>query len=977
MTNAQAGLVLQHVRRLAGLPRAAQPPDAQLLERFTAQRDEAAFAALVQRHGPMVLNVCRSVLRHEQDAEDAFQATFLALSRQAASLRQPAAVAGWLYEVAYRVAVKAQAEAARRRAQERKVSPMPPPDPTLDMTLRDLHRVLHEELRRLPEKYRLPLVLCYLESRSQDEAASQLGWSKGTLRGRLDRGREQLRRRLAARGVTLSGLLCTTAVAPRVAAAALVDSVVRAAVRSAVDGAVAGALSARVSALAEGVTQTMLTSKLKVALAVFLTVGLVAGAGALARQAPAARESPAGSPKSDARNQKPEPAATKDAAKRQATDEPDDAIDVNGRVVDLDGRPFVGAKVFFARSVLVRRDAPAPPPPAVTTDADGRFRLRVSRTGYLPGDEYEKDHWLRGVVVAVGQGFGPGWVGAASAEKLTNVTVKLTKEVPIAGRVLDLQGQPVAGVSVQVRSVHCRQDGGDLKAFVEALQSTKQWPNGPSAPRTWLDPALLGLPRPAVTGVDGQFRVTGLGGECLVGLRFEGPTIEAADVYAMTRPAPTIVTPRSQDRPELGNAIFRGNTFDYAAAPTRPIRGIVRDRDTGKPMAGVTIRARMGSTREHFARDPYLETTTDEEGRYRLIGLSREGGHRLEVLPGRAGPYLPATKPSGTRPGLEPVTEDFTLKRGVRIRGRLTNKETGRPVRAVVRYGAFANNPHLKEAPGFRHSDSDLVEVRTAEDGSFTLLGLPGPGLLAVKAADREEEGHYVTGAGADAIRGPRWGADHFDTEPSAFDPSAFNALVQVNPAQDAASIVCDVVLDPGQTVTGTIVDPDGKPVKGASIDAIQSVRLHMKDLPTAEFRVPGVDPKHPRWYFVRHGGRNLGTVVLLKGDEPAPVTVRLQKCGTITGRVVDDDGLPRAAWILSVIETEQLKGQDSFGVGSSPLEKTGKDGRFRIVGVIPGHKTGVYAGKNTTYFDPLVKGLILKAGEVKDLGDVKVKPSE
>src|SRR5262249_17373694 len=132
----------------------------------------AAFAELVRRHGPMVLSVCRSVLHHEQDAEDAFQATFWVLARKAPSIRQPEAVAGWLYEVAYHVAVKAQADAARRRAQERRASPQATANPTLDMTLRDLQRVLHDELRRLPDKYRLPLVLCYLEGRSQAEAAN-------------------------------------------------------------------------------------------------------------------------------------------------------------------------------------------------------------------------------------------------------------------------------------------------------------------------------------------------------------------------------------------------------------------------------------------------------------------------------------------------------------------------------------------------------------------------------------------------------------------------------------------------------------------------------------------------------------------------------------------------------------------------------------------------------------------------------------
>src|SRR5437764_1052219 len=120
MSSARAGHVLQHIRRLGASRPGAAPSDAQLLERFTSQRDQAAFAALVRRHGPMVLNVCRGVLHNEQDAEDAFQATFLVLARKAESIRRPEAVAGWLYEVAYHVAVKAQSDAARRRAPERK-----------------------------------------------------------------------------------------------------------------------------------------------------------------------------------------------------------------------------------------------------------------------------------------------------------------------------------------------------------------------------------------------------------------------------------------------------------------------------------------------------------------------------------------------------------------------------------------------------------------------------------------------------------------------------------------------------------------------------------------------------------------------------------------------------------------------------------------------------------------------------------------
>jgi hypothetical protein len=327
---------------------------------------------------------------------------------------------------------------------------------------------------------------------------------------------------------------------------------------------------------------------------------------------------------------------------------------------------------------------------------------------------------------------------------------------------------------------------------------------------------------------------------------------------------------------------------------------------------------------------------------------------------------------------LDPVTLDFALKRGVRICGRVTDRGTGRPVLGLVQYFAFEDNPNLRQTPGLLADRRGNVygEVRTSEDGSFTLLGLPGQGLLAAKAADRQQEGRYLMGQGADAIKGQRFG-DSFATQPRGCDPAEFNTLAEVNPDKDAESIVLDLALDPGKTVTGTIVDPDGRLVKGASIDSVRGVWYKVKDLPTAEFCIPGVDPQHPRWYFIRHHDRNLGAVVLFKGDEPGPVTVRLQKCATITGRVVDDDGLPRPVWVMSVIETEQLKAKDSFGVGGSPMERTGKDGQFRIEGVIPGHSTGVYAGKNTTYVDPLVKGLTLKAGEVKDLGDVKIKPGE
>jgi RNA polymerase sigma factor (sigma-70 family) len=942
MTSAHAGLVLDHIRRLGG------PADAQLLQRFTAHRDEAAFALLVRRHGPMVLNVCRAVLHNEQDAEDAFQATFLILARKAASVRRPEAIAGWLHEVAHRVALKAQACANRRRAREGQVTPMTPADPTLDMTLRDLHRVLHEELHRLPDLYRLPLVLCYLEGRSQEEAARQLGWSKGAFRGRLDRAREMLRRRLVARRVTLSALLCATAVTPRSAAEALLGS----AVAAALQGASSGALSARATVLAEGVVRAMSTSKPRIAAVLLFLAGLVAGVAALARESLLARQPPAQSQKPTVKPTTP-PVAEEKA----------DHVEVTGRVLDPAGKTVGGAKVYFARYIL--RHPASEPSDTTTSDARGLFRLRVSRTGYP--EPYMKARWMQGAVVAVGKGFAAGWVGADNAEKLKNVTIQLGRDVSISGRVVNLEGKPIAGVSVQVLGVRVRQDGGDLKDLVASLQ--KEQPNAPHHPEIWLHPGPLGLTRATVTGTDGKFRVTGIRGECVVQVRFAGPSIEAAEVLAMTRPCPTLVTNRRKSMSRLRNVVFHGNTFDHAAAPTRPIEGVVRDQSTGKPLAGATVRARMGPPGvAHFVGDPSLEATTDAEGRYRLVGLTREAGHRVEVLSAPGQPYLRAARESKAAPGLGPMTMDFTLKRGVLIRGRVTDKETGRPVPALVRYLAFFNNPHLKEAPGF--AESEAIEVRTTRDGSFTLLGLPGQGLIAAKTADRQE-GRYLMAFGADKIKGLRFD-NNFDTVPSVCNIHSFNTLVEVNPARDAQSIVCDVILDPGKAVTGTILDPDGKPLTGAEIDSVFGVWYKVKDLPTASFRIPGIDEKHPRSFWFRHRKKNLGAIVLFKGTEAMPVTVRLQKCATITCRFVDEDGNPRPGWIMGYVHKGQLN--INSGVGCF-AEGSGKTGHFRIEGVIPGLKIGMWAGNNpSTYDQHIVPELTLKPGEVKDLGDVKRK---
>src|SRR5262245_897523 len=206
MKNRPLGRALSLLRQVAA-PADGSRLDEELLDRFVPSHDGSASARLVERHGALVLGVCRRVRRHHQDAEDAFQATFLVLARKARHIRRRDALAGWLYKVAYHLSVKLRASAERRRQSERRPPPAPPKPADDQITWGDLRLVLDEELDRLPEKYRAPLLLCCLAGRTRDEAAEQLGWTLGTLKMRLERGRQLLRTRLARRGLTVSAAL--------------------------------------------------------------------------------------------------------------------------------------------------------------------------------------------------------------------------------------------------------------------------------------------------------------------------------------------------------------------------------------------------------------------------------------------------------------------------------------------------------------------------------------------------------------------------------------------------------------------------------------------------------------------------------------------------------------------------------------------------------------------------------------------------
>jgi RNA polymerase sigma factor (sigma-70 family) len=284
---------LRRLRRALAPADGGALPDGQLLERFLASGDEAAFEALVRRHGPMVLGAVRRLVRHAQDAEDCFQAAFLVLAQRAGSVRQRGSLASWLYGVACRVALRCRCAAARRRCRERQVEDMPhpevpPPEP------QDWRPVLDQELLALPEKYRAAVVLCDLEGKTRKEAARLLRLSEGTLSSRLARGRALLAGRLSRRGVALSGGALAASLAGGAATAAVPAQLVSstAKVAALVAAGNLAAVGPHAALLVSDFQRGILMAKLKVC-AALAAVAVVLGAGGYAYraagQAPAPR----------------------------------------------------------------------------------------------------------------------------------------------------------------------------------------------------------------------------------------------------------------------------------------------------------------------------------------------------------------------------------------------------------------------------------------------------------------------------------------------------------------------------------------------------------------------------------------------------------------------------------------------------------------------------------------------------------------
>jgi RNA polymerase sigma factor (sigma-70 family) len=941
MSTTQADF-LRYLHTLTARQATGLLPDQQLLQHFLHERSEASFAALVARHGPMVLSVCRRILQNAQDAEDAFQATFLVLARKAGSIRKQTSLGSWLHGVAFHSAECLKAKIKRRAAHERRRSARPPGEAMDEITWRELRLVLDEELQRLSEKYRAPLVLCYLEGRTQDEAARQLGWTKSTFRRRLESGRTTIGRRLTRRGVTLSAAL----IAPLLADAAvqaslpplLMTSTVRAGMASATGQALVPLVSAQVAALAEGGVASLAAKKVSIALVLLvplaLSVGfLLASRGVSSRTLAEAPASPA-----------PQSPPAHSASKAET-------VEIKGRVLDPDGEPFAGARLFLLPNATRKK---AKTVVQALTDKEGRFRFSAKPANF--------DSKGKATLAATANGFGPDWVEITREQK-DALTLRLVKDdVPIKGRILDLEGKPVANVTVRVLDLH----QADLDGW---LAGQKRGRN--DYPKD-IEPAALDMPVQAVSGADGLFQLHGLGRERLVYLLIEGDTVERVHCWGLTRDGKTLDL--HKDSSKGGEPIYPA-TFDHIAAPTKLIVGTVRDKNTGKPLAGIVVRSERSTGR-------WIDSaTTDEQGHYRIVGNPKQRAYAV-IAEGR--PYFAGTKRNlADTPGLEPLVVNFELDRGIEITGRVFNKATGEPIDAEVTYRALADNSYLKKVSdldqGFR---SDGRSRTKEEDGSFFVIGLPGPGYLTVLAYQ-------------DDYRKPVLPADWEKVTPY-FNvvPQLAHAWTRINPSEkDPKSMHYEIALEPAKPIPGQVLDPDGKPLDGYFVAGLTgspitlSSELSLHEEPT--FQVRGFDPDRPRTLLFIQPEKKLGKVWIVRENPRQPLQIRLEPLGAVAGRVLDAEGRPRTGLQVRVEfspKDDHLLRRTLFLFKSGlrfhhlePKVKTDAGGTFRLDGLVPGLKYTLLAGEDDGKSGMRIvvrhEDLTVESGKTKDLGGLKSKP--
>jgi RNA polymerase sigma factor (sigma-70 family) len=964
MARVASGLVVRQLESLFEVGSMAGLTDRLLLERYNASgreaAGEAAFAALVGRHGPMVLGVCQQLLGDAQHAEDTFQAVFLVLAQKARSIRDPDLLGNWLYGVAIRTARCARQQIARRRRREeggtmRGPGPgscdlaEPADRPTIDREQAD---AIHGEVDRLPRAFRLPVVLCYFEGLTLDEAARRLRCPAGTLRSRLARAREKLRISLARRGVVLPAAVLAAVLAPRSASASipplLCDSTTRAAIHFAARHTAAGcALSAPATALAQEVLSAMFFNNLKLtAKALLLVAAITTGAGWLARSlammdepvkqpvAPAARLAPRNTAQTNPTT-KSDPAATA-------------RMTVTGRVLDPDGKAIKGAVVDLItrpRSPWVGASDELDPRTLLAqgqTDGGGRFELDSPRTASTRVFEV--------FAVAAAPGYGLGWAELNPDAEQPMTDIRLLPEQVVRVRLIDVAGEPARGVEVVVSGIG--RSSGMAKYDGVSLGTSS-----PRGIRVW--------PRPVKTDDQGRISMSGIGRGAQLNLRVSDLRYARQDLHV---------------DPVKASA---AKEFTIALEPARLIDGRVLAADTGQPIPNAIVSASGLVMNEHARGYFTAKFRADDQGRFIMNPIASES-YTLGAFPTAGEPYLIQQDELKWTKGAVKATHDIKLRRGVLIRGKVTETGTHRPLPAssIMFMPVRAGDDVLS---GWQ------ATVASQDDGAFQIAVSAGKGHLLIFGPT----GDYVLGEiGANKLFYDRSGGMRYHGH--AIIP--YEVKAGAPPHEVAAS------LRPGVTIKGRVEGPDGQTITDGFI--LTTLRIEpFNPFWRGDFQVPirdgrfelhGLDPNGATRIHVLDPEHAWGASVDISGKQAGDdVTIRLQPCGQAKARFIGPDGKPVAKHQphfeivatpgpspISLDKGEQAELAADASLVANVDRKhywnwpgADAEGRISLISLIPGalYRIIDFSTVNDDRGIQVRKDFTVKPGETLDLGDIVI----
>ncbi|WP_145112616.1 carboxypeptidase regulatory-like domain-containing protein [Botrimarina mediterranea] len=705
------------------------------------------------------------------------------------------------------------------------------------------------------------------------------------------------------------------------------------------------------------------------------------------------------------------------------------AVEFAGKVVDPDGKPVAGAELYYvfyvpkATGVLDSAFKPI-----ATTDAQGDFRFQAAPSDF--GPKATEREFKAASIVASRTGFGFAistaarfeatgeWQSEAvervkglpepfreQAETMLGAAGKPLQlardEAPIRGRILDINGKPVAGARLSLDRIWCSADD-DLTAWREAAAQPKAdfYSARMTTPRMVSDWQIRTAVPSTTTDSEGRFTLRGIGQGRIARLQLEGPGVETNLVLARTEAGEPIELVEEQSRPDARRLTYYPAEFSYVVGPSTPISGVVRDEETKQPLAGVTIKSqkRHGNELNGWGAD-FVRTVTDQQGRYTLNGMPIGADNRIAAIaPEGDIAYFSSARLANTESVDSPLEVDFELHRGIWLEGRITDKRTGDGIAGHIAYYVPPENPDHRFARSLQVDERDRL---LADDkGRYRIAVLPGHGYVTFQAYQHER---YPRATEILKPDGSREAAEPMiRCEPSYLMPSSYHEVAEIDPASEATRIELNLELDSGTTVAGRVVGPDGEPITSFRYtNRIAEFASSWNRASDGQFELVGYEPDQPRHVYAMDLQRNLAGRVVVAGAAPEDLVVKLQPAGKATGRLLDTEGEPLANCTLTAWH---LRNADDFGTfnksyqapplpanresNSNAIYETDDGGRFEIACLVPGidYRLNAYdpaamssstAAAMRFQSGPVDVVIRVESGQTLDVGDVRLAADE